>query len=592
MSLLASVEKRNRRGVRRSILRTQPMGSNDRLPSGFPSPATRNLANGKVKADPPLSSRSRTQRKIRVGESATEAMKNEAEALSYPMSLWNLADSIANSECVMVLHSNAADELESKGTGKSDNSLLRSMKSLNIDPSRKEKELKQVLQQKIQSSVGSLGTNIHTWKEAKAKLSSVIDFPIDSIEPSVAEHHGNVAKRWDRMTLQSPGSSKKRKTAAKGPRTSSKLGGSFAKYAALLKVKEAQYSTKFKNFSSSFRIFRHMEVPKKIDDQKSYTHETNDEVSIVHDERDIVESVSARMDRLLVKRTMEEERRVREREIKEEERIQREIEEKEEREKREQEEREAEAQRAAQSLLRDLTEEENELIHDAMYGSGPGMEKLALSDTDSVQRSSMQTLRTGTWLNDEVIHYFFLMLSKRDEALCAADSSRKRSHYFKSFFFTKLFDEGGTNEYRYANVKRWSRRVAGKDIFALDKIFFACNVNGMHWTCAVIFMQEKRIQYFDSMRGDGYMYSEGLLRYIMDEWKAKKGGSFPDADKWKIIGNKEDVPTQQNGSDCGVFTCMFADFLSLDRPLSFTQEHIDQCRERIALSILKGVAIE
>ena len=59
---------------------------------------------------------------------------------------------------------------------------------------------------------------------------------------------------------------------------------------------------------------------------------------------------------------MEEERGVRERKIKEEERIQREIEEKEEREKREQEEREAEAQRAAQSLLRDLTEEENELF--------------------------------------------------------------------------------------------------------------------------------------------------------------------------------------------------------------------------------------
>ena len=423
------------------------MGSNDRLLSGFPSPATRNLANGRSKSDPPLSSRSRTQQKIRVGESATEAMKNEAEALSYPMSLWNLADSIVNGECVMVLHSNTADEHESEGTGKSDNSLLRSMKSLNIDPSRKEKELKQVLQQKLQSSVGSLDTNIHTWQEAKAKLSSVIDFPIDSIEPPVVKHHGN--------------------------------------------AEEAQYSNK---------------------------------------------------------RTMEEERRVRERHIKEEERIQREIEEKEEREKREQEEREAEAQRAAQSLLRYLTEEENELIHNAMYGSGPGMEKLALSDTDSVQRSSMQTLRTGTWLNDEVIHYFFLMLSKRDEALCATDSSRKRSHYFKSFFFTKLFDEGGTNEYRYANVKRWSRRVAGKDIFALDKIFFACNVNGMHWTCAVIFMQEKRIQYFDSMREDGYMYSEGLLKYIMDEWKTKKGGSFPDADKWKIIGSKGDVPTQRNAT--------------------------------------------
>lgn len=45
------------------------------------------------------------------------------------------------------------------------------------------------------------------------------------------------------------------------------------------------------------------------------------------------------------------------------------------------------------------------------------------------------------------------------------------------------------------------------------------------------------------------------------------------------------------GHDCGVFTCMFADFLSKDTALVFNQEHINQCRERIALSIMKGKAI-
>lgn len=45
------------------------------------------------------------------------------------------------------------------------------------------------------------------------------------------------------------------------------------------------------------------------------------------------------------------------------------------------------------------------------------------------------------------------------------------------------------------------------------------------------------------------------------------------------------------GHDCGVFTCMFADFLSKDTALVFNQEHINQCRERIALSIMKGRAI-
>ena len=32
---------------------------------------------------------------------------------------------------------------------------------------------------------------------------------------------------------------------------------------------------------------------------------------------------------------------------------------------------------------------------------------------------------------------------------------------------------------------------------------------------------------------------------------------------------------------------MFADFLFLDRPLSFNQHYVTQCRDRIALSIFK-----
>ncbi len=45
------------------------------------------------------------------------------------------------------------------------------------------------------------------------------------------------------------------------------------------------------------------------------------------------------------------------------------------------------------------------------------------------------------------------------------------------------------------------------------------------------------------------------------------------------------------GWDCGVFTCMFADFLSMNCSLLFEQGHISQCRERIALSIMNGKAI-
>ena len=46
------------------------------------------------------------------------------------------------------------------------------------------------------------------------------------------------------------------------------------------------------------------------------------------------------------------------------------------------------------------------------------------------------------------------------------------------------------------------------------------------------------------------------------------------------------------GYDCGVFTCMFGDFVTKDCEPVFQQEHINQCRDRIALSIMKNCAIE
>jgi sentrin-specific protease 1 len=217
--------------------------------------------------------------------------------------------------------------------------------------------------------------------------------------------------------------------------------------------------------------------------------------------------------------------------------------------------------------------------------------------TDSVQRQSIKTLQPETFLNDEVIHYFYVMLSKRDEELCKQDTSRRRSHFFKSFFKTKLLDEGNKDpirdgKYDYKNVQNWSKKVPGQDIFKLDKVFFPINQGRVHWVCAVAYMSEKRIQMYDSMGAGGVHYLQSIFQYIKDEHNDKMESPLPDEDQWQIIPTKSGTPLQRNGYDCGVFTCMFADFLSINCPLDYlTQEHITICRERIVLSILNGTAI-
>ena len=72
--------------------------------------------------------------------------------------------------------------------------------------------------------------------------------------------------------------------------------------------------------------------------------------------------------------------------------------------------------------------------------------------------------------------------------------------------------------YNYMNVRRWTKKVRGLimyatffdyynqfDIFAMDKIFIPVNLNQAHWCLAVIFIQEQKIQYYDSMNGRGIL---------------------------------------------------------------------------------------
>ena len=289
----------------------------------------------------------------------------------------------------------------------------------------------------------------------------------------------------------------------------------------------------------------------------------------------------------------------------------------------------------------------------------------------------MQTLRPRQWLNDEVINYFFKnCLAKRDEMLCEKEPGRRRSHFFNTFFVQTMFDEKNIDrklkgKYNYNMVERWSRNVPGKNIFNLKYIFCPINHDNKHWTSAVIFMKDMRIQYYDSLAAsddsDGGYHNdfalckrrsckkckirgsifcdvhknqlckrpgcfqfevaggvccvahsklEGLLEYVKDEYRAKKGKEL-DVTKWELVSCPMDTPQQRNSEfvflgarlplfrilhsnivflklayDCGVFTCMVGDFISRDiRPL-FNQDHMELCRDRIAFSIMTNCAMD
>jgi len=103
----------------------------------------------------------------------------------------------------------------------------------------------------------------------------------------------------------------------------------------------------------------------------------------------------------------------------------------------------------------------------------------------------------------------------------------------------------------------------------------------------VVYMEEKRILYLDSLGSGGRRYTSAFMKYISDEWKDKQKSDYSDIDKWSIEDNHNNVPQQTNSHDCGVFVCMFAHLLSLNVDLNFDQNHIHHFRERIEISIIR-----
>jgi Ulp1 family protease len=72
--------------------------------------------------------------------------------------------------------------------------------------------------------------------------------------------------------------------------------------------------------------------------------------------------------------------------------------------------------------------------------------------------------------------------------------------------------------YNYENVSRRAKKLPGKDIFNLKNIFIPINKNNHHWTCIVIFMKEKRIQYYDSNTvGADKSHMDIILKYLINE---------------------------------------------------------------------------
>lgn len=214
-----------------------------------------------------------------------------------------------------------------------------------------------------------------------------------------------------------------------------------------------------------------------------------------------------------------------------------------------------------------LTEDMMEEVERCLTG-GPMMETLVEAFNIALTRKDMITLKDLTWLNDEVINFYFNLLMERSKKV------EPTIHIFNTFFYPRLLKVG------HQGLARWTRRV---DLFAVDLIMIPIHL-GMHWCLAVIDMRAKTVTYYDSLLGDNHQCTTALRDYIAAEHLAKKKTPL-DLKEWKCVIRK-DLPEQLNGCDCGVFTCKYAEYISQDKSFDFDQSDMPYFRRRMIWEIV------
>ena len=142
---------------------------------------------------------------------------------------------------------------------------------------------------------------------------------------------------------------------------------------------------------------------------------------------------------------------------------------------------------------------------------------------------------------------------------------------FSTFFYPKLSNGG------YKAVNRWAKSV---DIVKQRLLLFPLHLE-MHWCLAAVNIPECQISCYDSLGNDNQTCLENIQRYMTQRLCNTKLSSI----KWHCVCH-DDIPKQENLSDCGAFTCMFGRCLAYNSPLNFTQQDIPCIRRHIVLELL------
>ncbi|VVC31999.1 Hypothetical protein CINCED_3A007028 [Cinara cedri] len=106
-----------------------------------------------------------------------------------------------------------------------------------------------------------------------------------------------------------------------------------------------------------------------------------------------------------------------------------------------------------------------------------------------------------------------------------------------------------------------------------------------HWSLVCVDFEKKSITYYDSLGNRNFVCLKQILQYLMFEHFDKKLVEFLPSG-WTLTNMGRHCPQQSNLWDCGVFVCVFAEYLARDEKFDFSQKDMPRFRKQIKSEII------
>ena len=196
-----------------------------------------------------------------------------------------------------------------------------------------------------------------------------------------------------------------------------------------------------------------------------------------------------------------------------------------------------------------------------------------LSKQLNLKRRDFQTLSGTEFLNDRIVDEYMRLIRERNQA----DSSLPVVYTCITHLYTGIVSRG------LEHTKTWVK----KDLRMKDLILIPIHEERMvHWSLIAVETSTKTVNYFDSLINQRvHSRAPRIFKLYMEKYYRDRGENV--TFKIRIRG---DAPKQENGYDCGVFLCQYAERVARRSSLNFNQKDLDLAgaREMMTQELLEG----